>query len=207
MKPRLVYNAFLAVCAFNLALILSGMHRLEIFYQASTATLGSLPLSSPSSDAIEFEGASEFLSLLRKAYQKKIANPPPHCQRQRSNNATKERGMKVEVFNRAIEADWIGRNISAVEPTWSSPDRGSCNFVGLAFPPTNGTVHAALHQTTYISSFYTTGQCNNSFQWESEKPITCLGINFAFGLEATEMFTPAILVKIKKDLAEQHLFT
>lgn len=44
----------------------------------------------------EFEGASssDFLSLLRKAYhQKKIANPPPHCQQRRrrySNNIMRQ---------------------------------------------------------------------------------------------------------------------
>ncbi len=186
MKFRLVYVVFLAVCLFSAALILSEVHQLASFdFGLVSSTIGSLSSSTYySSDAIEFEGASEFLSLLRKAYQKKIANPLPHCQRRRSNNATNEKEMKVEVFNRAIEIDWIGKNISAVEPTWSSPDRGSCNFAGLAFPPTKGTLHAALHQTTYISPFFTATQCKNSFSWESDNPVTCTGNNFGGTLGA-----------------------
>jgi len=174
MKPRTVSIAIAIVCICSAALIFSEVHQLELFdLIPSSITHGSF---SSSFDTIEFEGASEFLILLRTAHRKKIANPPPHCQEQHS---------KVNVFNRAIEIDWIGRNISAVEPTWSSFNRSSCNFVGLAFPPTKGALHAALQQTTYISSFHTVSQCiSDSFQWENDKPFTCLGNNFGGTLGA-----------------------
>ena len=151
-----------------------------------SSTIGSdyYSFDSDAIDFFEFEGSSDFMSLLRKAYQKKIANPTPHCQRRRrsNNNATHE---KVEVFNRAIEYDWIGKDIPAVEPSWSNPDhQGSCNLVGLAFPPTKGTLHAALHQMTYISSFYTVSQCKSTFKWESDAPTSCSGIKFGGTLGA-----------------------
>ncbi len=188
MKQRVVFIIlFLVVCVFYVAWILYETHQLLLLdLGVVSSAIGSLsPSSDYSSDAIEFEGASEFLSILRKAYQKKIANPPSHCRRRHErSNATNEKVMKVEVFNRAIEIDWIGKDIPAVEPTWSSPDRGSCNFVGLAFPPTKGTLHAALHQTTYISSFQTVGQCKKSFKWESDAPTSCLGVKFGGTLGA-----------------------
>jgi len=188
MKKLQVVSIAILVVFLCVALNLSEVQKLKLFDLASSSTSSVEELSSNSSsslsDAIEFEGASDFLSLLRDAHRQILANPPPHCQRRHSNNAVKEKDMKVEVFNRAIEVDWIGRNISAVEPTWSNTNLASCNFVGLAFPPTEGTLHAASHQKTYISLFHTVNQCVGSFQWERDKPITCLGNNFGGTLGA-----------------------
>ena len=141
----------------------------------SLSSSSTLIRSTPSNNnVIEFEGASDFLSTLRNAYLKKITNPLPHC----SFNTTNEKEMKVTIFNRAIEVDWIGRDVPAVEPVWSSQNSSSCSFVALALPPTKKTLQAALQQTTYISSFHTGSQCEKPFVWGSDLPKTCMDINF-----------------------------
>ncbi len=175
MKLRAVISiVILVACLAKIGWV----HQLKLFDLVSTITASTVSSSSSSGIVVEFEGAANFLFLLRKAHQQKITNPSPHCRLRHSNATT------VEVFNRAIEFDWIGRNISAVEPTWSGPNRASCNFVGLAFPPTKRTLHAALQQTTYISAFYTVNQCQGAFIWGSDKPVTCLNNNFGGTLGA-----------------------
>jgi hypothetical protein len=177
MNRTLLVSIVILVACVGLAFNLSEVHQLKLFDLVPTVRT-STGSSSSSLDVVEFEGAANFLFLLRRAYQQKIANPSPHCQHRKEK-------MTVEVFNRAIEVDWVGRNIPAVEPTWSGPNTSSCNFVGLAFPPTKKTVHAVLRQTTYISAFHTVKQCQGgAFSWESDKSATCLGNNFGGTLGA-----------------------
>ena len=172
LKPRAAAITFLLFTAF---IFISDVRELRLFDALSSSySTKSSSRSSSNSDVVEFEGAVDFLTLLRNAYKQKIESPLPHCQR----NATSEQEMRVEIFNRAIEVDWIGRNLPAVEPEWSDASSGSCNFVGLAFPPTRKTLNSALQQTTYVSSFHTGQQCENSFIWDSALPMTCMGNNF-----------------------------
>ena len=98
---------------------------------------------------VTFEGASNFLTLLREEYRRKMSKPRPHCQHNSSSIT------EIRQFNRAYQLDWIGRNISSVE--MSDPTLSSCHFAALQFPPTSATIEKAIRQTTYHSSFYTAG--------------------------------------------------
>ena len=132
--------------------------------------------SSSSLGGVTFKGANNFLPLLRQAHKRKIANPLPHCKHSNNNtskNLSESNHDKIRIFNRAIEVDWIGRNISSVEPTWSANGTSSCQFAALAFPPTDDTLSRAIQQKTYVSSFYTASQCglgntNGAFQWDPD---------------------------------------
>eukprot|EP00985_Skeletonema_marinoi_P016450 scaffold8859_cov137-Skeletonema_marinoi.AAC.1 len=100
MEKLQVVSIAILVVFLCVALNLSEVQKLKLFDLASSSTSSVEELSSNSSsslsDAIEFEGASDFLSLLREAHRQILANPPPHCQRRHSNNSVKEKDMKVE---------------------------------------------------------------------------------------------------------------
>ena len=113
-------------------------------------------LTRPSDDGhsgdVTFKGATSFVRLLREAHKRKMANPLPHCRHD-------SKKPQIRIFNRAIQVDWIGRNVSSVEPTWSVSGTASCQFAALAFPPTGAVLERALQQKIYVSSFYNAGQC------------------------------------------------
>ena len=126
-----------------------------------------------------FVGASNFLQRLRNEHEQKMASSPlPHCRSNSTDASTN--GQKMRLFNRAIQVHWIGRELSSVVPTWSASDTASCQFVALAFPPTDAALDRALEQRTYVSAFRTIAQCNelNWAKWEANASVSCKGINF-----------------------------
>ena len=137
-----------------------------------------------------FQGAANFLRSLRERYAKKKLHPQPHC------NVTST--PELRFFNRAIQYDFVGRNVSAVEPTFGPPEDAACNFVAMSFDVSQQQLEAELGKTTYVSAFRTTGQCgelggdSTAFLWDPEKPITCLGNNFG------GMLGPANLEECRK---------
>lgn len=130
---------------------------------------------------VTFEGASNFLTLLREEYRRKMSKPRPHCQHNSSSIT------EIRQFNRAYQLDWIGRTISSVE--MSDPTLSSCHFAALQFPPTSATIEKAIRQTTYHSSFYTAGQCRKAFNWKWLDDMnlidTCYGNNWGGTLGST----------------------
>lgn len=145
------------------------------------------PAALTSWDVLEFEGSSNFLSLLRQAYQTKLSHPLPHCLQhyQHNNNTTNNQPQEQQLndnnnikkpttirsYNRAIEVDFIGRNgVSSVIPKWNSNDTASCQFVAKSFPPTSATLDIALRQRTYVSSFHVTKQCMDGglYIWDDD---------------------------------------
>ena len=135
-----------------------------------------------------FQGAANFLTSLRERYAKKKLHPQPHC------NVT---STDVRFFNRGIQYDFVGRNVSAVEPTFGPAESSSCNFVAMQFNVSARQLDAELGKTTYVGAFTTTGQCglggdSSAFVWDAEKPITCEGNNFG------GMLGPASLEECRK---------
>jgi len=132
---------------------------------------------------ISFENASSFISILRDAFDSKQSL-------QRSPNSTLSdcskrelRTRDLHIFHRAIDANWVGRDLPAV--MGSSVSSGpSCNFVGAELRPTEMTLHHQLKRRVYDTVLHTAGQCTNAFQWERVKSTTCLGNNFGGTLGA-----------------------
>jgi len=117
---------------------------------------------------ISFENASSFISILRDAFDSKQSL-------QRSPNSTLSdcskrelRTRDLHIFHRAIDANWVGRDLPAV--MGSSVSSGpSCNFVGAELRPTEMTLHHQLKRRVYDTVLHTAGQCANAFQWERVK--------------------------------------
>ncbi|KAL7473821.1 hypothetical protein ACHAXS_014279 [Conticribra weissflogii] len=126
---------------------------------------------------ISFDGATFFISILRYAHYSKTSqrmpnNTVPGC------NPEELRTKNLHAFHRAIEVDWIGRNLSSVMKSSAGSGRMSCNFVAAEFPPTEMTLQTQLKGRVYNTVFHTAGQCANSFQWDKDKSISCRGNNF-----------------------------
>lgn len=112
---------------------------------------------------ISFEGASSFISILRDTYDMKPSRHiPPNC------SEGELRTRDLHIFNRAIDVDWVGRNLPAVMESANSSGP-SCNFVGVELRPTERTLHHQLNRGVYDTVLHTAGQCTNSFQWEQDK--------------------------------------
>ncbi len=117
---------------------------------------------------ISFDGATFFISILRYAHYSKTSqrmpnNTVPGC------NPEELRTKNLHAIHRAIEVDWIGRNLSSVMKSSAGSGRMSCNFVAAEFPPTEMTLQTQLKGRVYNTVFHTAGQCANSFQWDKDK--------------------------------------
>lgn len=116
--------------------------------------------------AVLFEGSHDLFRVLREKHREKMMSQPfaPGC------NTTELRTNEIKLYNKAMEIDWIGRDLSAVTT--------SCQFTGVDFPPTSDTLNGILSKGSYVTVFHMAGQCESAFQWEEEKPMSCLGNNF-----------------------------
>lgn len=179
MKPigqkRLSHTQFTIV---SLIVCLSAVQYCSILYVSWYVAPGkdesSIPNTPASMEKTVFDGTFSFLALLRKEYDRKIINPRPHCI---TTSSVANIQKKVRRFNRAVEVDWVGRNISSVNPTWSSNETASCHFAALEFPPTSKSLDKAVNEVTYHSSFYTPAQCE-ARNWNLHLMDTCEGNNW-----------------------------
>ncbi len=118
---------------------------------------------------ISYEGASSFISILRNAHDNKRSllrssnSTVPNC------NTAELRIRDLHLFHRAIDLDWVGRNLPAVMKSSDGSDSSSCNFVAAELRPTHTTLQHQLNRLVYDTVLHTAGQCVHAFQWEKDK--------------------------------------